>query len=82
MPTKEEVEDAWNNKKPLNIDINEECLLCWKKSYWEILLIKIPEMVEICLDCVEKNPDNKKYEWKDWWRLVWQIWKGILSKDK
>ena len=52
------------SKKHLNIDINqikEKCIICDKCNHGALLLVKIPEYVSQCLDCVEKNIDTKKY---------------------
>lgn len=58
----------------------EECILCWLKEWWSILVVKEPEHVFFCPDCKEKNKDDTYYDINDWnWRWIWIIWKWYVD---
>lgn len=60
----------------------EECIICWLKEWWSILVVKEPEHVFQCLDCADKYPDDNKYNAKEWnWRHVYIIWKWYVDNE-
>ena len=65
--------------KTLHIDqVKEKCILCNKSNHWALLLVKIPEYVSQCLDCVENNLDDKEYIWENEWWWIWRIGHGFI----
>lgn len=73
--TKEQAQNA-KEWEQFEVDMIEECILCWYKEYWGILLTKIPEMVSQCIACAEKYPDdNSKC------RAVYIIWHWFHWED-
>ena len=71
--TKEQAQNAkeWERYE---VTMIEECILCWYKEYWGILLTKIPEMVSQCIPCLEKYEDTKSK-----WRWVYIIWSWFVE---
>lgn len=80
MPTKQEVQESWDNWTDLCVTLREKCIMCNKGSYWDIHLLKIPEWVEFCLDCWEKHKDDKVYQWFEWWRTTFRIGWDFVEK--
>lgn len=74
--TKEEYNNAKEWDKFL-FDIIEECFICWYKEYWWILITKIPEMVNQCIECSEKNKDETSK-----WRWVYIIWSWFIEEKE
>lgn len=75
--TKEQAQNAkeWERYE---VTMIEECILCWYKEYWWILLTKIPEMVSQCIPCAEKYPDTKnKYCW-----VLYKIGYDFIEEDE
>ncbi len=79
MPTKEEIDKWRDNWLDIKVTIPEKCIICNKWEYWDIHLIKIPEIVEMCLVCSELYEDNNTYKWKDWWRAIYKIWEWFID---
>lgn len=71
-------EQAQNAKKweRYEVDILEECILCWYNQYNWILIIKIPEMVSQCISCAEKYPDDNTK-----WRAIYIIWSWFIEEN-
>ncbi len=76
-PTREQIANVkdWDS---FLVSVNEECILCWYKEYWGILIVKLPEMVSQCPDCAEKYPDTKnKYCW-----VLYKIGYDFIEEDE
>lgn len=81
-PTKEQIDKLWENEEWFDLTIDEKCIMCNKWSYGDIHIVKIPEWVEMCLDCSPKYRDNKTYTWKEWGWGVYKIWEWFIDKDE
>lgn len=76
MPTKEYIDHAVDTEWGFFFTPSEKCILCDKWSYGEMHVIKLPEWVEMCLDCCDKHPDEFSR-----WRVVYKIGFGFLNKE-
>lgn len=71
---KEDVIKARENKEDLLMEVDEHCIMCWRKKEWEYAIVKIPEWVLFCLDCGEEHNDENVYTGIDWGRGVYRVW--------
>ena len=79
-PTKEQIAELREKKEWFDLTIDEKCILCGKGNYWDVHIIKIPEWVEMCLDCSEKHRDDKVYTGIEWWRASYIVGKGFTDE--
>lgn len=75
MPTRKELKEAWKSWTPIKLTVHDFCDVCNKGKYWDALIVKLPEAFTFCIECAEKNKDEKSYK-----RSVYQI--GIWFIDK
>lgn len=80
-PTKQDIDIAFETWEPIEVDFQEECIVCWYKEYWWILITKIPEMVSLCESCSEMFNDEKEYEWKEWFWTCYEIWNWFITSQ-
>lgn len=71
---KEDVIKARENKEDLLMEVDEHCIMCWRKKDWDYAIVKIPEWVLFCMDCWEEHYDENVYTGIDWGRAVYRIW--------